>query len=141
MSCGGGLKNRTVDCTTSQGDTVDSEICSKIPQPASQKACNTRPCPECESNADCPDIKVCSSSQCVCPEGYFGAKCEEWISCRGLVSPLGECCASGVVSLDGECCQIGMVQSSSGNCCPAGDVDPCGICYGNNQVRTPRYTY
>lgn len=134
ISCGGGLKNRDVDCVNIQGDVVDSEFCSFLPQPAPEASCNTIPCPECESDADCLDAKVCSGNQCVCPGGYFGINCGIQKNCKGFLSPVGECCPSGIFNLEGHCCQEGMVQSRNGNCCPVEDIDPCGICNGSNQV-------
>ena len=78
----------------------------------------------------CSGHGTCSAGACQCTGGYHGIFCGSPPECGGVVDASGVCC-DGRLDGGGACC-TGANACLDGNaiCCPAGDVDVCGVCGG-----------
>lgn len=128
VQCGGGTRNRTVQCIDGSG--APSTDCRGI-QPPAQQRCNEAPCAG--ACGHCSGRGRCVDAACRCEGGWSGRACEVppgGSSCgdRGRLDASGGCCAGGRVDVDGRCC-AGGVLDGAGRCC-VGSVDGCGMCGG-----------
>lgn len=130
-----GVRERILECVHA-GDhkKVKEQECAGLERPAQQEACTDGAADvagRCKEG-DCFRGRCGNDGvECICDDGWQGARCDARATCSGLVSDGGECC-TGLRGADKQCCAADDVLDRNGACCAPDRLDICRVCGGKS---------